>query len=76
LGLGLGLGSKKTRFWVMKTTIVNEWVNECMNEWMMHWEWGADFAHIIMNERKRRFLGIWGGGVGWGHPWGLDSWGL
>jgi hypothetical protein len=28
---------------------------------MMHWEWGADFAHIIMNERKRRFLGIWGG---------------
>lgn len=40
---------------------------------MMHWEWGADFAHIIMNERKRRFLGIWGGVVvGWGRPWGLD----
>ncbi len=40
---------------------------------MMHWEWGADFAHIMMNERKRRFLGIWGvGGGEWGHPWGLD----
>jgi hypothetical protein len=29
---------------------------------MMHWEWGADFAHIIMNERKRR--GFWGFGEG------------
>jgi hypothetical protein len=31
---------------------------------MMHWEWGADFAHIIMNERKKEVFGDLGRGGG------------
>jgi hypothetical protein len=55
---------------------------------MMHWEWGADFAHIIMNERKKEVfgdLGRGGGGVlssmgvgflGFVNPTSMPNWGF